>query len=132
MKPRFKVEHVEAALRKSHGLVSLAAELLAKAYGSCSPGTVRNYLKRHPKLQAVVEETIERTLDLAENRLIRAIGDGNMTGVIFYLKTKGKGRGYVERLEASGPGGGPIQTESTHNVILPDNGRDDPLEDWRS
>jgi hypothetical protein len=131
MKPRFKLEHVDAALRKSSGLVSLAAEILEKAYGSCTPGTVRNYIKRHPSLQAMIAETVERNLDLAENRLVKAIGAGNMTGVIFYLKTKGKARGYVERVEASGPGGAPLQTQTTNIVILPNNGRDDPLEDWR-
>jgi hypothetical protein len=54
-----KVEHVERALRQSHGLIHPAAKLLEAAYGSCSPATVRNYLKRHPKLRAAVEETIE-------------------------------------------------------------------------
>jgi hypothetical protein len=129
VKARFKVEHVEAALRKSFGLISPAAEILAQAYGSCTPRTVRNYLDRHPALREVIEEIIERNLDLAENRLITAISESNMTAVIFYLKTKGRDRGYVERVEASGIGGAPLN--QTHVVILPSNGRDDPLEEWR-
>jgi hypothetical protein len=41
-KPKFKVEHVEEALRASGGVVSDAAQKLAEAYGSCSPASVRN------------------------------------------------------------------------------------------
>ena len=58
---------------------------------------MRNYIKRHPSLQTVIEETVELNLDLAESNLIAEIGNNNMTAIIFYLKTKGKHRGFVER-----------------------------------
>ena len=41
-RPKFKVAHVEEALRASGGVVSDAAQKLAEAYGSCSPASVRN------------------------------------------------------------------------------------------
>ena len=106
--PRFKVEHVERALRQSHGLIHPAAKLLEAAYGSCTPATVRNYLKRHKTLQAAVAEIIEFNLDLAETKLLKAIDGDNLTATIFYLRTKGKARGYVLRVETTGAGGGPI------------------------
>lgn len=106
--PRFKVEHVEQALRQSHGLIHPAAKLLEAAYGSCTPATVRNYLKRHKTLQAAVAETVEFHLDLAETKLLKAIDNDNLTATIFYLRTKGKARGYVLRVETTGAGGGPI------------------------
>ena len=38
-------------------------------------------------------------LDFAESQLHKQIGDGSTIATIFYLKTKGKNRGYIERQE---------------------------------
>ena len=40
-------------------------------------------------------------LDFAESQLHQQIKTGNSTATIFFLKTKGKKRGYVERQEIS-------------------------------
>ena len=88
-----------------------AAKILQAAYGSCTPRTVRNYVKRHPRLVEVIEETVELNLDTAERKLMTLIASGNLGAVIFYLKTKGKSRGYVERVEATGSGGGQIKID---------------------
>lgn len=97
-RPRFKLAAVEAALRQSGGIFTGAALIL-----KCAPNTVKNYVERSPKLQKVKSEVEEATLDLAENKLIGAMQDGNLTAVIFYLKCKGKSRGYVEKSEIIGP-----------------------------
>lgn len=54
-----------------------------------------------------VDELSNVALDFAESQLHQQIKGGNPTAIIFYLKTKGKKRGYVERQEISHEG---IQT----------------------
>ena len=130
-KPKFKVEHVEEALRASGGVVSDAAQKLADAYGSCSPASVRNYIFRHKSLQRVAEEVIEANLDLAESALLTAIAQGNLTAVIFYLKTKGRSRGYVERSGFLDKDDKPAD-EPRYVVVLPDNGRGPPRRSRRT
>ena len=94
---RYTVAQVLTALQQTGGLIAQAAQKL-----SCTPGTIRNYLERHPELQEGLEEIRNATIDLAEGTLFKAIGDGNMTAVIFFLKCKAKDRGYVESQELHG------------------------------
>jgi hypothetical protein len=44
-------------------------------------------------LQAL-KEVEERQLDYVENALFRLVNEGNINAITFYLKTKGKDRGY--------------------------------------
>jgi len=48
-----------------------------------------------------VDEVKEGLLDFAEHQLLSNIRDGKTAEILFYLKTKGKGRGYIERQEIS-------------------------------
>jgi hypothetical protein len=100
---KFTPEQVEAALRAAAGIRSAAARMLG-----CAPSTIGNYLGRYSALREIEAEILEQNLDLAETKLLSAIRDGNLTAVIFYLKTKGKARGYTERAEVTGADGGPI------------------------
>ena len=49
----------------------------------------------------VVKNIDEESLDFAESSLKQQIKNGDTTATIFYLKTKGKSRGYVEKQELS-------------------------------
>lgn len=108
--PKYKPEIVAEALRQSGGIASAAAIKLG-----CSAVTVRNYISRHDEVRQAQKDTVESTLDLAETKLMKKISEGHMTALIFYLKTQGKHRGYVEGREVSGKGGGPVITEPTMN-----------------
>jgi len=46
-----------------------------------------------------VDEVKEGLLDFAEHQLLSNIKDGKTAEILFYLKTKGKKRGYIERQE---------------------------------
>ena len=86
--------------------------LAAKRLG-CEAKTIYNYRDRYPAVRAEMEQQDGEVDDAAEMKLYQAIIAGEPWAVQFRLRTKGKGRGYVERVqqEVSGPDGGPIQTE---------------------
>lgn len=52
------------------------------------------WMKSDEDYNYIINENIERSLDFAEAALLKCIQDGNTTAIIFYLKTKGKHRGY--------------------------------------
>lgn len=101
---KYSVEQVATALEVSAGVISLAAQKL-----NCSRTTIYRYMELYPELRALRVDVEEQTKDLAESQLIVKIKDGNMAAIIFFLKTKAKDRGYIERMEQTGKGGGPIE-----------------------
>jgi hypothetical protein len=88
------------ALERTLGIVSTACE---KA--GVSRQTHYNWLKDDPEYKAAVDQIQESVIDFAESHLYKLIKEGNPAANIFYLKTKGKSRGYIERqeVEVSGP-----------------------------
>jgi hypothetical protein len=117
---RFKVAHVAEALRTSGGVISGAAQILAQAYGDCTPQTVRNYIARHPQLRVAVDEAVEFNLDIAETKLIALMSAKrpDINAVKFYLETKGKQRGYTRRQEITGAGGKPIEVSDARERFI--------------
>lgn len=110
---KFTPAQIVAALEATGGIVAAAARVLR-----CSHPTVRNYIQRYPKIAAELEEIEERTLDVAEAALLKLISDGSnpstqLSAAIFYLRTKGKKRGYSTSTEVFGKAGGPIETKRT-------------------
>lgn len=101
-------------IRHAKGMVTVAARRLG-----CDPDTVRNYAKRYPTVAQAMKDEREGVTDVAELSLYRAVQNGEAWAVCFYLKTQGKGRGYVERaqVEHSGPDGGPISLEIIDKIV---------------
>lgn len=67
------------------------------------------WLAKDPIFEQKFEDAKESLIDWAESQLYKAIREGNLTAIIFYLKTKAKHRGYVERVEATGAEGEPLE-----------------------
>lgn len=88
------------ALERSLGIVSTACEKVG-----VDRKTHYNWLKDDPEYKAAVDQIQESVIDFAESHLYKLIKEGNPAANIFYLKTKGKSRGYIERqeVEVSGP-----------------------------
>jgi len=96
---RYTTEEVCEALMKAKGLVSVAARQLG-----CAPRTVRAYVDRHPTVAEAKREAREGILDMAEARLFQAIDKGEPWAISSILRTLGKDRGYVERVEQDNRG----------------------------
>jgi hypothetical protein len=73
-----------------------------------SPNTVRDYKKRYPELSAAYKRGKSKGHLEVTNRLRDQIKDGNVTAMIFYLKTQCRWRDRT-RVELSGPGEQPVQ-----------------------
>lgn len=87
---------VMEALRKTHGLISPAAELLG-----VERKALYQAIKRH-QLEDFVRQMREEVIgDVAELKLFEAIKQGKPWAVALYLKTLGRHRGYVERQEVA-------------------------------
>ncbi len=63
--------------------------------------TFYDWKEKYPALKKALEEADEQILDWAETKLIEQVNDGNLSALIFFLKTKGKKRGYVESFDAN-------------------------------
>lgn len=96
-------EQIIKAIKSQQGLLSLAARKAGVTYW-----TVWKYAQDFPDVKEAVKEAKESTLDFAEGRLFEMMRAGNIAAIIFYLKTQGKGRGYIERSEITGAEGMPL------------------------
>ncbi len=102
--------------------------LTAKRLG-CEAQTIYNYRDRYPAVCAEMEQQDGEVDDAAEMKLYQAIIAGEPWAVQFRLRTKGKNRGYVERVqqEVTGKDGGDITinvVDYRHglDVLAPDEG----------
>ena len=83
------------SLRENLGIVS-------KAAASCGMhrNSHFNWMKQNPEYKDEVEAIYEECIDVVENALMdKILQYADSTAIIFFLKTKGKKRGYVERQE---------------------------------
>ena len=82
------------ALEKSLGVVTTACKKVG-----VGRTTFYGWLEDDAEFKKEVNDIQDLALDFVESQLFEQIKDSNTTATIFYLKTKGKKRGYVERIE---------------------------------
>ena len=97
---KFTAEQMIKAIQDAEGNLSEAARQL-----ECSRQTVHNYINKYVTVEQAYHDINEQTIDMVEGKLLDQIRKGNITAIIFYLKTKAKHRGYVERQEITGKEG---------------------------
>lgn len=89
-----KKKNVLLQLEKTLGVVAPALRKLG-----IPRSTYSRWLEDDPDFREKVAEMEDLVLDFAESSLHKQIKDGIPGSTIFFLKTKGKHRGYVERQE---------------------------------
>tara|TARA_Y100000593_G_scaffold94734_1_gene195495 strand:- start:12810 stop:13196 length:387 start_codon:yes stop_codon:yes gene_type:complete len=99
-----KKEAMLDALEKTLGVVTAACRKVGIVRS-----TFYEWYKKDKKFKASVDELNNVALDFAESQLHLRMQSGSDSAIIFYLKTKGKDRGYVERQEVTGKDGDPVQ-----------------------
>lgn len=113
MAAKYTAEQIADAIREAEGNLSHAARIVG-----CARSTVHRFVNEKKTVADAYEEANETALDIAENELMKLVKKGSIPAIIFFLKTKGKSRGYVERQEVTGEGGGEVRLK----VVYGDDG----------
>ena len=96
------------AIENSGGYVSLIADRVG-----CHIDTVYQWKARDEDVATAIKREKIKQVDFAEGKLQSLIKKENPTAIIFYLKTQGKDRGYVERQEVAGVAESPLSFKWT-------------------
>ena len=124
-----KKEALLEALEKSLGVVSTACEAVG-----VSRQTYYTWKREDDSFSEAVDDLKNVALDFAESKLLQKINGVTMgkvidgrevvyevapsdTAIIFYLKTQGKHRGYIERQEITGKDGEDLYKNMTDAEI---------------
>jgi hypothetical protein len=108
---KHKAETVIEAIRAAHGVKAAAARAL-----NVTRQTLDNYIDRWESVRQAYEEANAVCLDVAEEGLgsfVRGEIEGMTTrerldAIKFYLRTKGRIRGFGDRQEITGADGAPL------------------------
>tara|TARA_R100001510_G_scaffold57610_1_gene66424 strand:+ start:4138 stop:4488 length:351 start_codon:yes stop_codon:yes gene_type:complete len=87
-----KKETIIKALESSLGVVTTACKKT-----DIPRSTFYKWLKEDDDFASKVKDIENVSLDFAESKLFEQIQDNNTSATIFYLKTKGRKRGYWEK-----------------------------------
>lgn len=89
------VENILEAVGKNKGNIAGAAKTL-----NCERAAIYRMITKHPELKNLINKIREEIVDEAEISLFERIHEGNITSIIFALKTLGKSRGYASGADA--------------------------------
>lgn len=82
------------ALTKALGIVTTACKAV-----DISRNTHYTWYNEDAEYKKAVDDIADVALDFAESKLHQLINKEDTASTIFYMKTKGKKRGYIERTE---------------------------------
>jgi hypothetical protein len=94
-KPKKKpltISQIDNGMRATGGFLTYTAKKLGVTYNA-----IYARIQKSPQLKRTQAEIQESYLDLTEHSLIKKIKDEDLGAICFFLKCKGKSRGYVEK-----------------------------------
>ena len=94
-------------LKEAGGVICVACEATG-----ISRSTYYVWYNQDPEFRERVEEVMEAQIDYVESKLMNLINAGDTTATIFYLKTKGRRRGWSDKVQQQQP-------ELPQAVIIP-------------
>lgn len=98
-KPKYYKAKLLEALERSLGIVTPACKEVG-----ISRNTFYLYYKEDEVFRASVDDINNITLDFAENQLLKKIKEGSERSILFYMKYRGKKRGYSDTLDITSDG----------------------------
>jgi hypothetical protein len=110
---KVSTDEIIEALVAENGMLTIAAKRLKISFN-----TLKKYISKDPKVQEAISFIEEHSLDRAEKRLLTMIDEGNTAAVFFYLKCKGKKRGFIESAQQQQLPSMPITFK--YQLVLPD------------
>ena len=90
----YKKRQMITAMEQNLCIVSRASDVVG-----ISRKTHYDWMKKDKRYKEAIDELQNVTLDHVELKLHELIDDLNVPAILFYMKTKGKARGYVDRSE---------------------------------
>jgi transposase-like protein len=84
-------------LKKTGGIIVKACES-----ADVSRSQYYRWMEQDESFKERVDEINEGMIDFVESKLMQQINAGDTTATIFFLKTKGKHRGYHEKIQLDG------------------------------
>ena len=112
-KTDIKKRELLEALEKSLGIVTTACKNV-----NIHRDTYYEWLKKDKEFKKKVKELENVALDFAESQLHKQIAKGNPLSTMFYLKCKGKKRGYIEQQEVKLTGNMKFKAEFGESDII--------------
>ncbi len=94
-KPKNKpltIQQIDSGMRATGGFLTYTAKKLGVTYNA-----IYARIQKSAQLKRTQAEIQESYLDLTEHSLIKKIKDEDLGAIIWYLKCKGKDRGYREK-----------------------------------
>ena len=82
------------SLKNNNGHISKACDA-----AKIGRRTYYSWIEKDEVFKQDADDAQESLIDLAESKLMENIEDNDNTSIIFFLKTKGKKRGYIEKQE---------------------------------
>ena len=101
------------ALEKRLGIVTQAAKDVGIARS-----THYDWMESDPEYKKAVDALEDVVLDFGEQCLFEQMRDGTPASTIFFMKYKGRKRGYETRTVLTGPDGGPIEVATVDPTKL--------------